>query len=300
MTHFIDDKEAKMQQSLDENVLNDWFAVTSIERLDAEIRVQTVLLGQPIIVWRDKTHGLHANERMPDNLNGREFAVQQRHGFIWVSLGAPRKELFALPEFDEPGRRFINAGTFGVKSSGLRVIENFLDMGHFPYVHTDILGKDPHSEVPDYKVTTDPQTGEIWATECRFWQPKAAASAAGGLHVAYTYRITQPFTAVLYKTCPTRTDARDVIGVYVQPISEDECRATLWLLLFDDVATDAEIIGFQQTIFAQDRPILENQVPKRLPLDMKSEVPARADAGSTAYRRWLRQIGMQYGVHKTA
>lgn len=300
MTQLFEGKESMMQQVLDENVLTDWFAVTTSDSIADGRTLHTVLLGQSIAVWRDEYGVAHATECMHDGSKGRAYAVQQRYGFIWVCPGEPRKELFALPEFDEPGRRFINAGTFGVKSSGLRVIENFLDMGHFPYVHTNILGKDPHSEVADYKVTTDPRTGEIWATECKFWQPKAAASAAGGLDVAYTYRITQPFTAILYKTCPTREDARDVIGVYVQPISEDECRATLWLLLFDDVASDAEIIGFQQTIFAQDRPILENQVPKRLPLDMKSEVPARADAGSTAYRRWLRQIGMQYGVHKVS
>jgi len=34
---------------------------------------------------------------------------------------------------------------------------------------------------------------------------------------------------------------------------------------------------FQQTIFAQDKPILENQYPKRLPLDPRAETPIRAD-----------------------
>ncbi len=289
-----------MEKELDSNVLNEWFAVSPASRLDSAEPVHTTLLGTPIALWRDREGALHAAGRMEGWQHGDKYRVQQRYGFIWVCLGTPRKELFALPEFDEPGRRFINAGTFGVKTSGLRIIENFLDMGHFPYVHTDILGKDPHSEVADYKITTDPDTGEIWATECRFWQPKAAASADGGLDVAYTYRVTQAFSAILYKTCPAREGARDVIGVYVQPVSEDECKATLWLLLFDDDASDTEIIGFQQTIFAQDRPILENQLPKLLPLGMKSEIPTRADAGSMAYRRWLREIGMQYGVQKTA
>jgi phenylpropionate dioxygenase-like ring-hydroxylating dioxygenase large terminal subunit len=286
-----------MDMNLDSNVLNDWFAVAPAARLDNWEPYRTVLLDTPIVVWRTRNRNLHAM-RVQGGEQGTACRVQERYGFIWVCLGTPKKELFALPEFDEPGRRFINAGTFGVKTSGLRIIENFLDMGHFPYVHTDILGKDPQTEVADYKVDVDPGTGEIWATECRFWQPKAAASAGGGLDVSYTYRVTQAYSAILYKTCPARDDARDVIGVYVQPLREDECKATLWLLVFDDEASDAEIIGFQQTIFAQDRPILENQVPRLLPLDLKAEIPARADAASVAYRRMLRNVGMQYGVHK--
>jgi phenylpropionate dioxygenase-like ring-hydroxylating dioxygenase large terminal subunit len=289
-----------MDNELDVNVLNDWFVVAAASELDNAAPLHTTLLGTAIVVWRDAAGALHAAADSGDPQQAKQYQVQQRYGFVWVCLGTSAKELFALPEFDEPGRRFINAGTFGVKTSGLRIVENFLDMGHFPYVHTDILGKDPHSEVADYKVTTNADTGEIWATECRFWQPRAAASAEGGLDVAYTYRITQPFSAILYKTSPARENAFDVIGVYVQPLQEDECRATLWLLLFDDENSDTDIIAFQQTIFAQDRPILENQLPKLMPLDLKSEIPARADAASIAYRRRLAQIGLRYGVKKTA
>jgi phenylpropionate dioxygenase-like ring-hydroxylating dioxygenase large terminal subunit len=55
-------------------------------------------------------------------------------------------------------------------------------------------------------------------------------------------------------------------------------------------------VAFQHTIFGQDKPILENQVPKRLPLRPGSEVPARCDAASIAYRRWLQARGMRYGA----
>ena len=42
---------------------------------------------------------------------------------------------------------------------------------------------------------------------------------------------------------------------------------------------DAEALRwFQQLIFGQDKPILENQIPKRLPLDPRAEIPARCDA----------------------
>jgi phenylpropionate dioxygenase-like ring-hydroxylating dioxygenase large terminal subunit len=54
-----------------------------------------------------------------------------------------------------------------------------------------------------------------------------------------------------------------------------------------------------QLIFAQDKPILENQLPKRLPLDPRAETPIRADAVSVVYRRWLRDHSVTYGAIPT-
>jgi phenylpropionate dioxygenase-like ring-hydroxylating dioxygenase large terminal subunit len=66
--------------------------------------------------------------------------------------------------------------------------------------------------------------------------------------------------------------------------------------LLDAVTAGAAIRAFQQTIFAQDKPILENQRPRRLPLDPRAELPTRSDASSLAYRGWLRDRGLSYGV----
>jgi len=58
----------------------------------------------------------------------------------------------------------------------------------------------------------------------------------------------------------------------------------------------ATVRWFMQLIFAQDKPILENQMPKRLPLDPRAETPIRADASSVYYRRWLRERSVTYGA----
>jgi phenylpropionate dioxygenase-like ring-hydroxylating dioxygenase large terminal subunit len=81
------------------------------------------------------------------------LAVQSRYGYLWVCpSGRPARPLFAFPEYTEPGRRTVDCGGIGVAVSGLRVIENFLDMAHFPFVHADYLGKVPHTEVAPYQV----------------------------------------------------------------------------------------------------------------------------------------------------
>ncbi|WHZ12139.1 MAG: hypothetical protein OJF60_002580 [Burkholderiaceae bacterium] len=282
---------------LDPVVLNDWFAVSTASRLKPGEHLFTRLLDHDIVVWRDATAQVQsADSSAWDGKAKGAYKMLERYGYLWVTLGEPQRELFELPEYGQPGRRTIDCGTFGVKTSGLRIIENFLDMAHFPYVHTNILGKEPHTEVREYKVETRDDVGEIWATECNFWQPKAAASASEGMLVEYSYRVVGPFAAILYKSNPLHVGERDVIALYVQPVSETESKARMSVLVFDDQHSDGELIAFQQTIFSQDKPILENQLPQKVPLDPRAEMPTRADAMSIAYRRRLRELGLRYGV----
>ena len=88
----------------------------------------------------------------------------------------------------------------------------------------------------------------------------------------------------------------DVISIFVQPVSAEECNANMLLTIIDDQNSDTEIRSFQQMIFGQDKPILENQVPKRLPLDLRAEMSVRCDALSTAYRRWLHKRDVRFGT----
>ncbi len=227
---------------------------------------------------------------------GTALPAELRYGYLWTSLGTPARPLFPLPEFDEPDRRNLNAATITLNVSAPRAIENFLDMAHFPYVHTGILGEEPHTEVRDYDVEVSAERHEILATGCVFFQPQAAANAAGGFDVAYTYRVPHPYCAVLYKSNPRDPARRDVIAVFLQSLDEEHVAANLLLSLLDDTTPEADLRNFQQKIFAQDKPILENQIPKRLPLDPRAETPIRADKSAIAYRRWLAATGATYGT----
>jgi phenylpropionate dioxygenase-like ring-hydroxylating dioxygenase large terminal subunit len=74
------------------------------------------------------------------------------------------------------------------------------------------------------------------------------------------------------------------------------CRVWIILALTNFVQSEDELRAFQDRIFLQDKPILENQVPKRLPLDPGAEMPVRCDRMSLGYRRYLREKRLRYGV----
>lgn len=269
-----------------------WYPVGLLSGIDGPRK--TLLLGKDITVARA---GSQFSVTASD---GRSLPTVERFGHLWTSPGKPNRDLFAIPEADTPGRQLVDVGSVRVKCSPLRAVENFLDIAHFPFVHTDILGAEPHTEVERYQVEIREEVDEVWATKVKFFQPQAAKSAEGGIITEYMYRVPAPTCAVLYKTCPPRPGEWDVITLFVQPLTEEWCEVWPWMALYDDDSTMAEMVSFQQLIFMQDRSILENQIPRKLPLDPGMETPTQADMTSIAYRRWLKRIGYSYGAQLVA
>lgn len=261
-----------------------WFAVA--READLGSPFETVLLGETVRIAADGAA----------EAGGRRLATRIACAHLWVCPAEAAPPLFPLPEMDEPDRRIAACGGVMVKASGLRLIENFLDLAHFPFVHTGVLGEEAHPEVPAYKAEIRRDVDEVWATGCRFWQPQAALGATGGLMVDYTYRVPTPFNVVLYKTCPLAPGRMDVIALFVQPVAPALSRAFALVAVIDPASTGTGLTHFQQTIFLQDRAILENQRPSLLPLDPGAEMPTRADLTSIAYRRWLKEKGVRYGT----
>ncbi len=272
-------------------ILNHWHAIAAIEDTGATL-CQTRLLGELL------TYHIEAESAIVVRTSAlqHQLPVTCAYGYIWTCLGQPTAPLFALPEYLEPDRTNVCAASVGVRVSAPRAVENFLDMGHFPYVHTGILGEQPHTEVREYDVEITEDTNEVMATRCRFYQPQAAAGAEGGMLVEYVYRVPHPYCSVLYKSCPDDESRMDVIALFVQPMDEINIRAHALVSVIDKTSAPLAIKMFQQTIFGQDKPILENQIPKRLPLDPRAETPIRADKSAIVYRRWLSKQGISYGV----
>lgn len=268
-----------------------WYPVSMLDSIPAFPNVKTTrVLGMDITITRQADGNItviHDNEK---------WHVREIYDHLWTSTSEAPKPIFDIPEANEKDRRFVPCGVVRVRCSPLRAVENFLDIAHFPFVHTDILGSEPHTEVEPYSVDIDADKDEVIATKVKFFQPQAAKSASDGIITDYVYRVPSPMNAILYKTCPTRDDVQDVIAIFVQPIDEETCDVWPWMALYDDDSTMADMIEFQQLIFLQDRSILENQVPTKLPLDPKMEIPTRADLTSIAYRRWLKRRGALYGA----
>ena len=275
----------------DQALLNDWHVVADEAMPDLETGFETRLLGVRLRVISTE----NAQVEVKEAASGELVRSRTRYGFVFACLGEPERDIVPVPEAEETDRYLVTGGSIAINASGLRAVENFLDMGHFPFVHTDLLGAEPHTEVLPYNVAIT-EEGEVLTTECRFYQPVASPNASGGMMVDYIYKVIRPYTVALYKSNPVRPDRLDVIVLFVQPVDEENCVAHPFLAYLKDEIDEVTIRWFMQLIFAQDKPILENQMPKRLRLDPGAETPIRADASSIYYRRWLRQRAITYGA----
>ena len=284
-----------MVERLERAALDQWYVLDAATDIAREPR-RNRLLGRDLITRRDAAGTVEVATVADRGAGGEPVRVRERYGYVWATLGAPARDVVDIPEASEEDRQHVLCGPVAVNASGLRIVENFLDMAHFPYVHTDILGIEPHTEVKQYKTEIRRDVDEVWATECEFFQPQAAVSASGGIMTQYVYRVASPFVTLLYKTCPMADRRWDVICLFVQPLEPDRCRVHPVMFIIDAQTSPADLIRFQQLIFLQDRIILENQRPRLLPLEPRAEIPTRADISSVIYRRWLKEKGLTYGT----
>ena len=234
----------------------------------------------------------------------RSFDAREAYGMLWVRLAPPPADAQPIHDFplfaaeSEPRLRKTTSGPYRVEASAPRIIENFLDMAHFGYVHEGWLGSRDRPEIPPYEVAPTPHG--VLATGCLAWQPRSSIHAESGAQVEYTYEVTAPYMAVLTKKPEPGSTAIEglweSIAMFVCPVTEESSVAWTRMAMNDFDSPDARLIDFQNTIFGQDQPVLESQRPKRLPLRPDAEVHSAADRMSAAYRRYLKESGIGFGV----
>jgi phenylpropionate dioxygenase-like ring-hydroxylating dioxygenase large terminal subunit len=237
----------------------------------------------------------------------KTFAAREAYGLVWVQLDAARTALPLMGAAHDARLRTVQCGAYDVATSAPRVVENFLDMAHFGFVREGYLGARDALAMADY--TVERTLHGIKATGCRAWQPQSNVHAKRGAEVSYTYEVISPYCAVLTKVPElaghsagsTEIDGkavewRESIALWVCPITPETSRVWFSYAVADHESPDAVLQEFQNTIFAQDKPILESQSPACLPLDLRSELHTAADKASSAYRRYLQDSGITFGV----
>ncbi len=232
----------------------------------------------------------HPSQTPPAKARATVYQAQIKYDWVWVSLGNPAHDVAPFGEWEDPGFRKIACGPYEYKASGPRAIENFLDVTHFPFVHTGLLGDPDYPEVNDYEVTITPDG--VTARDIVVWQPDPDGSGHGA-KVTYTYKVLRPLTAYFVKSS---AGPRFAMYFTVAPVTATTSVA--WAYVAMDYGDQPEelVRSFQDSITRQDIPIVESQRPELLPLDLQAELHLRSDRTAVAYRTWLKQLGLTIGT----
>jgi phenylpropionate dioxygenase-like ring-hydroxylating dioxygenase large terminal subunit len=208
--------------------------------------------------------------------------VREWYGLVWLCPGTPVGEPPVIEQDRDPSFRRLTGGMESWATSATRMVDNFCDVAHFPYVHAGTIGAGTEAVVAPitieeldadfvgyrYRVEVLDETG------VRVGQRMSTA-----FHLPFTVR-----SNTFYETGPRAGHDR-VLLLCSTPVDDITSLFTfvVWRNHDHDVPAD-EVLAFDRAIGAEDRAMLE-RIPGGLPLDSTATVSVRSDRLSVEWRR---------------
>jgi phenylpropionate dioxygenase-like ring-hydroxylating dioxygenase large terminal subunit len=235
-------------------------------------------------------------------LNLQTASTKVEYGLLWINLApfVQREAPERPPHFEEFYRSNTNqqpngtpfevvpAGPWTVEASFSRIVENFLDVAHFPFVHEGLLGSKNQTEVPDF--TTEENGNAIRSTPIEVFQPDGDGSGVGSLNT-YVYEILSPLFARFAKQDPDG----NIFAMYLVATPLTATQSVVYSMLAFNYDVDPQAaLDLQEALIEQDRAIVEDQKPELVPLSLSAEVSLKADRMGIAYRKMLKERGITY------
>jgi len=222
--------------------------------------------------------------------------LAERWGVVWLAPEPPHDELFDEPDDEDagyvgawlpPARTTVNAGF---------VADNFLDVAHFPFVHTGTFGADADRVVEPAEVELEP--GGFRSTQVQWFDNPEDPGVASGerplrqrRRATYVYRA--PFQLLLRLE---ELDAGSVKTIVFLMLPETDTSTRIYTkMLLHNIGgelrpgpeTVAREVAFEEAVLAEDLRLQAVVTVPGLPLDMRTELHVRADRLGVALRREL-------------
>ncbi len=220
------------------------------------------------------------------------LGVQERYGLVWVALETPAAPLPEVPEdADSAFRRIVEPMDLW-RSAATRLVDNFCDVAHFPFVHTGTFGAAAERRVAAVNLE---QLGDWygWRYEVTAANTGAGTLASGQTATTVDRRMSTGFSLpfLVRSTIEyTATGLQHILLLVTTPVDDETSLFTFVVWRNDDRSvSDYDVVAFDRAIGAEDKRMLE-RVPGTLPLDATTLVNTQADRASVEWRRRLREL----------
>lgn len=238
--------------------------------------------------WRYDTSGvcvripsLPEGSVIPPKARIIPYQAKVAYDMLWVALDEPVTSIPTFPDdvLNDESYRGVKVYDDTWNASAGRMIENFLDISHFAWVHEGVLGVRDNAVTPGYDIVP----------HARGFSYEVVPPPPG---VPSTYWLYTPFTAYIHFTLAP--GKHTYIFLAVSPLSETRVRAFEWIFRNHDLWEDHDDefwVNIQVDLMGQDRRIVESQRPSEIPLDLREELHLKVpDASGMTYRRLLGSI----------
>lgn len=223
---------------------------------------------------------------VPPRAHLSSYHVQERYGLVWVCLGEPAADLPHMPQEDDPSFRRITTELQSWSTAATRMVDNFLDISHFPFVHIGTFGTDTDPVVAKIELES---LGEFYGYqyEVEVTNQDLGRSATGVGAPVLTRRMSTGFSAPLTvrSTIAYETGLEHILLLVTTPCDDETSLFTFVVWRNDDFGVSAEdVIRLDRAVGAEDKVMLE-RIPGTLPLDATTLVSVQSDKPSVEWRR---------------
>ena len=210
--------------------------------------------------------------------------VSERYGVIWLCPGAPAGEPPEIPQDVDPSFRRVTSGIETWKVSATRMVDNFCDVAHFPYVHAGTIGPDTDPVVAPIKL-------EALDAEFVGYQYTVDVHDEHGADVrqrmSTAFHLPFVVRSNTFYESGQRAGHDRVLLLCATPIDDVTSLFTFvsWRNHDHDLSAE-EFLAFDRAIGAEDKVMLE-RIGGVLPFDRSATVSVRSDRLSVEWRRRL-------------
>lgn len=213
--------------------------------------------------------------------------VEERYGLVWLCPGEPSRPLPEMKWDRDPAFRRINTGIEPWAVSAPRMVDNFMDISHFPWVHTGTFGGAQDPTVPKIELQQLDDDFYGYAYEVDAANPDEANAISGSTEPVVHRHMSSGFHLpfIVRSTIRYEDGLEHILLLCSTPVDDTNSLFTFVVWRNDDFSTDPqEIVEFDRAIGAEDKAMLE-QISGTLPLDRVGLVSVQSDKPSVEWRR---------------
>ena len=229
---------------------------------------------------------------IPSKAHLNTVEVIEKYGLVWLCLGEPINPLFELKEESDSSFRRINTEVQKRKVAATRMVDNFLDITHFPYVHAGTFGAGQETKVPNISLEYLDNDFFGYRYDILAANPEEAKSTSGSNEESVERSMSSGFNLPLTvrSTITYKSGLEHVILLLSTPIDEISSYFTFVIWRNDDFTIPAdEVIAFDRAIGEEDRVMLE-KLNGVMPLGKTALVNVQSDKATVEWRRQLLKL----------